>query len=403
VRLWLYVVRRAIIAVPVLIGVMTIMFVLASALPTQQRLEAQFGTPSLHDPWAYQPTRPCPPPNTNRACSNPGYYVYLDRLGLNQPIPVQWAHYLGTLFGGQWGKVGNGSTAGTVVPDIGGSPVLSVLLSVAPYSLELGILAGAILIALGIPLGVWAAANRNQASDVGVRSLVLTFRALPTFLLGNLFLLVIFLWLGSLTHFQESPPWCPSGETTVLELFGSWPPASCFAGGRFPLWLPHGVATLPTGLPTLDAFLNGQPWLGVDSLLRLILPAFVLAFASMALLVRYVRASMLEVLNLEYVRTARAEGIVERDVLRRHAGKNTMNLTFTVLGLTFATFLGWFPVIEVVFGLNGIGSLLALSAMSPFDFGLLFGGTFLLSILAIVTSLIVDLLYAYFDPRVRLG
>jgi peptide/nickel transport system permease protein len=402
-RLWLYVVRRTVLAVPVLIGVMTILFVLQSTLPVPTRLQAQFGSASPKDPWIYQPTRPCPPPNAEQSCPNPTYAIYTARLGLNEPVPVQWATYLGQLFLLQWGYVGNGTTAASSIPDIQGGSVVSVLADVGPYSLELGILAGAMLMGLGIPLGRRAAAARNQASDLSIRGMTLALRAIPPYLMGSLLIMIGYLWLGSLTHWNAASPWCPTGQVTYLEFSGSWPAASCFPGGLYPTWVAHGLGTHPTGFPTVDALLAGYPWLAFDTVLRMLLPALVIALASMALLIRFVRANMLEVLNLDYVRAARANGLPESTVLRHTAGRNAQTLTLTILGLTFATFLGWFPVVELVFGLNGIGSTLAYSAITPYDFGLLFGITFLLSVLVVAASLIVDLLYAYYDPRVRLG
>jgi peptide/nickel transport system permease protein len=140
--------------------------------------------------------------------------------------------------------------------------------------------------------------------------------------------------------------------------------------------------------------------------LRLVIPALVIAFGSIAILLRFVRNSMLEVMNLDFVRTARAEGVPEHTVIKRHAGRNSLNVTITVLGLTFAGFIGGFPVIEDVFHLNGVGLLLALSVETShggIDFGLVFGATLLFTLIVVVANIIVDVLYAYLDPRVRLG
>jgi ABC-type dipeptide/oligopeptide/nickel transport system permease component len=103
------------------------------------------------------------------------------------------------------------------------------------------------------------------------------------------------------------------------------------------------------------------------------------------------------------VRTARAKGVSERDVVRRHAGRNSLNVTVTVLGLTFAFFITGFPVIEYVFGLRGVGYLLALSIQTPPDLGLIFGSTLLFTIIVVAANIIVDVVYAFLDPRVRLG
>lgn len=106
---------------------------------------------------------------------------------------------------------------------------------------------------------------------------------------------------------------------------------------------------------------------------------------------------------MDFVRTARSKGVSESRVVSRHAGRNSLNVTVTVLGLTFAGFIGGFPIIEEVFGLKGIGLMLALSIQPPYDYGLIFGSTLLFTIIVVIANIIVDILYAYLDPRVRLG
>jgi peptide/nickel transport system permease protein len=187
------------------------------------------------------------------------------------------------------------------------------------------------------------------------------------------------------------------------EVLGSWPNTLCFAGDQYPAWITSGYISHPTGFPTVDAFLNGAPWLGFDTLLRLVLPALVIAFAHLGLLLRYVRNSSLEVMNLDYVRTARAEGIRERDVVNRYVGRNSMSLTVTVLAVSFATFFGWLPVAETVFSLNGVGLMVALSAQQPIDFAVLTGATLILIFMVVIANVFADLIVAYIDPRVRLG
>ena len=112
---------------------------------------------------------------------------------------------------------------------------------------------------------------------------------------------------------------------------------------------------------------------------------------------------MLEVLNLDFIRTARAKGVSESRVVQPHAGRNSLNVTVTVLGLTFAGFIGGFPIIEYVFGLQGSACILALSIQPPYDYGLIFGTTLLFTIIVVIANIIVDIVYAFLDPRVRLG
>jgi ABC-type dipeptide/oligopeptide/nickel transport system permease component len=408
-RMWIYILRRLILLVPVIIGVMTITFVLVSSLPTSARLASLYGSPPQREPWIYQPTGPCPG-DASKQCPNNAYHYYLDKSGLNKPIPYQWGLYIFNSFTLNWGTVGNGSTAGYYFQAAQGQHVTTVLGWFLPYTLELAALSLAIILAIAIPLGNLAAVNRNRPIDQSARILSFSGYALPAFLLSSLALMAAVIAIGSSTGFYAHPPWCPgTGETTWQEFTGSWPAPGCYGvsgNSGYPAWLTGGYVSHPTGFPTIDALINGAPWLAVDSVVRLIIPALVIAFGSIATLLRFVRNSMLEVMNLDFVRTARAEGVPERSVIKRHAGRNSLNVTITVLGLTFAAFIGGFPVIEDVFQLHGVGLLLALSvqtAKGGIDYGLIFGATLLFTFIVVIANIIVDVLYAYLDPRVRLG
>lgn len=410
-QMWVYIVRRIVLLIPVIIGVMTITFVLIAALPVQQRLVAAGGTVPLRDPWIYnpqlQPGQGICPITATAPCANPRYDQLAAELGLNQPVPVQWGKWIYNSLTFHWGTVQNASTAAYNFPIARGQPVTTVLSWFLPYTIELAVISLFVILAVAIPLGNLAAVNRNRPSDQAARVLSFSGFAMPTFLLSSLLLMGFVILIGASTGYYSHAPWCTAGEATFQEFSGSWPAGSCFAGGQYPAWL--GVAAVvstPTGFPTVDAAIRGQWWLSVDTLVRMILPAVVIAFGSIAVLLRFVRNSMLEVMNLDFVRTARAEGIPEKRVIKRHAGRNSLNVTITVLGLTFAFFIGGFPIIEYVFHLNGVGLLLAYSVQQnqgPLDFGLIFGTTLLFTYIVVFANIIVDVLYAYLDPRVRLG
>jgi ABC-type dipeptide/oligopeptide/nickel transport system permease component len=407
-RMWIYVVRRLILIIPIIIGVMTITFVLLSALPVDKRLVAAYGTAPRQRPWLYQAQIPCSLLNAsqNGTCANPYLPPLLHNLGLDQPLPVQWAGYLYKSFTFQWGSVSNHSTAAQTVAIAQGQSVTTVLSWFLPYTLELALLSLAIILAVAIPLGNLSAVYRNRPVDQAARIMSFSGYALPAFLLGSLIVIGLVLSLGPATGYLVKSPWCSSGEPTFNEIVGSWPQQACFAGGVWPSWLSQGYVSSPTGFPTVDALIHGQYWLALDTLIRLILPALVIAFGTIASLLRFVRNSMLEVMNLDYVRTARAKGVPEATVVKRHAGRNSLNVTITVLGLTFAFFIGGFPIIEEVFGLHGVGYILALSVQqssAPPDFGLIFGSTLLFTFIVVIANIIVDVLYAFLDPRVRLG
>lgn len=411
-QMWVYIVRRCLLVIPVVIGVMTILFTLVNALPPSDQLIAHFGAAGAKDPWVYNPTLlpgqgPCPA-NATQDCPNPILAHDLDVLGLNQPVPVRWAVYIYHSFDFQWGTVNNFSTATYFNAEIKDQPVTSALSWYLPYTLELALLSLGVILAISIPLGNLAAVHRNRPIDQAARILSFSGYAMPGFLLASLVLMGVVIFAGAPTGYFTHAPWCPGGELTYSEFTHSWPNSNCFSGGNYPGWLSGGgIISHPTGFPTVDAALHGQWWLAADTLVRMILPALVIAFGSIAVLLRFVRNSMLEVLNLDFVRTARAEGVPEKSVVRRHAGRNSLNVTITVLGLTFAFFLGGFPVIEYVFKLNGVGLMLTYAVQQGdfggIDFGLVFGSTILFTFIIVAANIVVDILYAYLDPRVRLG
>ncbi len=321
-------------------------------------------------------------------------------LGLNQPIYTQWAVYMANTLTFHWGYVGNYSVAATTVPAIAGVPVTTALGWLLPYTLELAALSLFLILLAAIPLGQLAARYRNRPIDQAARIMSFSGFAIPSYLLGALAIIGLVLVLSE-NHWGGC-----SGA--FLQVYGSWPQALCMTGSspannNYPPWLHFGTVSTPTGFPTVDAALHGQWSLALDSVLRMIVPALIIAYGEIAVILRFVRNSMLEVMNLDFVQVARANGVPESVVIRRHVGRNSLNVTVTVLGLTFAGFIGGFPIIEYVFGLEGVGRALALSVQQPYDMGLIFGGTILFTFLVVIANLIADVLYALLDPRVRLG
>ncbi len=413
-RMWIYIVRRIALLIPVLIGVMTITFVLVSAIPTSERIASYYPANPRTNPSS--PTISCPS-NPALQCPNPAYKVAVNALKLNQPVPVQWGYYIYNALTFHWGYVSQTSTVGkgySGLPALKGLPVTSVLAAFLPYTLELALLSLFFVLIISIPLGNLSAVNRNRPIDQGARVMSFSGYALPGFILGSLVLMAAALWLAG---GSSTSPIC-TNSTAFNEFYGSWPAVTptnpCWIWGPkaglssfgYPTWLVNGYQSTPTGFPTIDALIHGNGWLALDTLARIVLPALVIAYGTIALLLRFVRNSMLEVMNLDFVRTARAKGLPESKVIKKHAGRNSLNVTITVLGLTFAFFLSGFPVIESVFNLYGVGRIFAFSLVQSggtFDFGLIFGTTILFTYLVVAANIIVDILYAYLDPRVRLG
>jgi peptide/nickel transport system permease protein len=394
-KLWIYVVRRALLLIPVIVGVMTVTFAIVSALPVQDKLVSTLGPSKT----GYNPTVNCAQiGETGDQCPNPAYYRGIHQLGLDQPLYVQWGIYVYHSLTLNWGSTNARSQTTTAFALGGAQPITTVLGWYLPYTLELGAIALTIILALAIPLGNYSAVYRNRPLDQGARILSFSGFAMPGFLLG-----VLLLFAATDLSGGASVTFCNSQATAYSQWYGSWPLPSCFDGGTYPAWMGPHLNTGPTGFPTIDAAIAGNWWLAGDSVKRLLLPAVVIAYGGVAGILRFVRNSMLEVMNLDFVRTARAKGVPESIVVNRHAGRNSLNVTVTVLGLTFAGFIGGFPIIEYVFGLHGIGLLLVTSIQQPYDYGLIFGTTLLFTIIVVIANIIVDILYAALDPRVRLG
>ena len=398
-KMWVYIVRRIALLIPVVIGVMTITFVLVSEVPVSERLLAFIG-PSKH---GYSPQIPCsqltPGSNSTQLCDNPAYFNGIRTLGLDKPYPVQWGIWIYNSFSLNWGNTSTHSMASGSLGLGSSTTVITVLSWYLPYTLELAAASLLLILLLAIPIGNYSAVYRNRPFDQGARVVSFSGYALPGFLLAILLLMVGTFALGGFI------PICNNQATPFDQIYGSWPPAACLPGSplSLPTWIDQHQSTSPTHFPTVDALVHGDWYLAIQSLQRLILPALTIAYGATAVILRFVRNSMLEVMNLDYIRTARSKGVPERAVIRRHAGRNSLNVTVTVLGLTFAGFVGGFAIIELVFGLRGIGRVLAYSILQPVDFGLIFGTTLLFTFVVVIANIIVDVLYAYLDPRVRLG
>ncbi|EQD40824.1 ABC-type peptide transport system, permease component [mine drainage metagenome] len=399
-KFWVYIARRMLLMVPVLIGVVTIVFLLLNSIPVTEQLSAGCATP--RSGWI---------PGT------PAYVHCETRLGLNAPAPVRYGLYLLHTFTLQWGFVSPNSFMAKNVPGVLACltpcAVLTLIQAWLPYTIELAALSLILILAMAIPLGNYSAVFRNRPLDQGTRVFSFSGYALPGYLLGAIVIIALMFALG-LSSTQSSG--CTSG--VYGQLVGSW--SNCF--GQY---YPHGAipgfmngmgATHPTGFPTVDALIYaathsvppGAPadylWsVAANHFLRLLLPAVVIAYGSTASILRFVRNSMLEVMNLDFIRTARSKGVPERRVIRYHAGRNSLNVTVTVLGLTFAFFLGGFAVIEDLFQLNGVGRLFTYAILQPVDFGTIFASTVLFTIIIVIANVIVDVVYGYLDPRVRVG
>lgn len=280
--------------------------------------------------------------------------------GLDKPLPEQYFIYIRNLLRGDLGKSLQSRRA-----------VLEDLRDYFPATLELTLAATFLAVTGGILLGILSAVEKNRLLDHIARIFSLTGVSMPVFWLGIVLVLIFYRQLN----------WLPFGGRLDPALT---PP-------------PH-----ITGLYTLDSLLSGNFVALWSSIRYLILPAITLAYNSLAVVSRMTRASLLEVLQEDYVRTARAKGLIERLVLFRHALRNALIPVITIIGLQFGGLLSGAFLVEIIFSWPGLGTY-AMKAILFLDYNGIIGVTILTAIVFMVTNLAVDLLYVVIDPRMRTG
>lgn len=285
------------------------------------------------------------------------YEQIRQEFGLDQPIPVQYWNYLTGLLHGDWGQ-----------SILSRRPVLDDLRVYWPATLELVLFAMVIAVVVGVPLGIVAAVRADRPADQASRVIALLGVSIPAFWLAILFQIFFGLKLG----------WLP-----VYGRLGT---------------LADAPATV-SGLYTLDSLLAGEWSTLRESVRQLILPAVTLSFPAMATIMRFTRATLLETLRQDYVRTARAKGVAERRVVTRHALRNAMIPTITMIGLSFGWAMGGSVLVETVFDWPGLGLYATKSALT-LDFMPIMGIALLYGLVFSVINIVVDVTYGALDPRV---
>jgi len=338
-----FIIRRLIIAIPVLFGVITLTFILSRFMP---------GDPVL----AYLP---------EGKVNWDLYRALKEQLGLNDPILIQYFRYMGDLLVGNWG---------VSISIARGMPVWELIMQRLPRTADIALFSVVIAATIGIKTGIISATHRNKAKDTIFRGVSLLGVAVPVFFLGML----LQYSLGYKIRIND------------VAIF----PTTGFKD------LSYSDPEYVTGFRIIDAFLSGQWYMISDYLYHLILPVFCLSFISLAGIVRQMRSSMLEVLEQDYVRTARAKGCKEKDVINTHAKKNAMIPTVTIIGLSFGGLLSGAVLTETTFGLAGIGQIL-IQAIANDDYWVLNGLVFFFAIIFIIVNLVTDVLYGMLDPRIR--
>lgn len=276
-------------------------------------------------------------------------------LGLDKPIFVQYVLFLKDAATGDLGE-----------SLLTGQPVTAELASRFPATLELTLAAMVFALAVGIPVGVVAAVKQYSFLDKVSSVVALTGISMPIFWLALILVVIFNVQLGLL-------PFGGRVDVPVLSITG--------------MVIPDSIMTL--NLPGL--------WSGIK---HLILPAVALGTIPMAVITRMTRSSMLEVMNEDYIRTAHAKGVLPRRVVFRHALRNALLPTVTVIGLQFGILMGGAVITETIFSWNGIGNI-AIDSIASRDYAMIQGVVLYGTVFFMLVNLVVDILYAVLDPRVR--
>jgi dipeptide transport system permease protein len=291
----------------------------------------------------------------------------LDRIiedyGFDRPFYVQYWLWLREVLQGNLGySKGAGDT------------VLASLQKRLPVSAELALFSFIPIMILGIWLGTVAALNRGGFWDNLISNLSIVSWSLPQFVFG-IFLLVILYGLAGLFGLGRL-------SNTYLEEIA------------------RGTITTPTGFMTVDALLNGRPDMFVNAVSHLVLPTLTIVVTSVGQIIQVMRDAMLEVMPKDYVRTAKAKGLAPNKVAYKHILKNAVIPVITVSGLLFSFIITGVTVVETIFGFNGLGAFFT-SAAATFDTPAVLGFSLLIALVVLVSNLVTDLLYGFFDPRIR--
>jgi dipeptide transport system permease protein len=338
-----YIIRRLILIVPVVLGAILLVFAVTQLIPAGAR--AMLYVKSEKD------------------LLNIDSIIKAHHLDAS-PL-VQFFDWFGQLLNGNlgWTQTAHG-------------PVLTVMLSNWPATIEIVLYASPIIIFLGIYLGVLSAVHRDKPPDHLTRVFAISGYSVPSFWLGLLLLAIAYALTGQSFYGRVNLQY----EDVIQNVF---------------LWHRY------TGLVTIDGILNGRFDIVLNALEHLVLPVTVIVVINTAGLIRIMRSSMLEALTKGYIVTAKAKGLKNSQVINKHARRNALIPVITVSGLMVAGLLGGLLITETVFAYPGIGRWIA-QATIALDIAAVIGFTLFTGLVFVVSNLLVDILYAYIDPRIRL-
>lgn len=333
-----YLLRRILLQIIVIFGAMTLVFFATKAIPGDP-IAAMLGLEGMRYPALVE--------------------AVTKTWNLDKPVWVQYVTYMNNLFHGNLGK--SIWTKQAVSKD---------LMIRLPATIELAISTFIVAMAISIPIGIISATRKDSPVDHLSRIFSTVGIGAPSYWWGIILLFIFYLNLGMLSSGRLSAQYSANDIPFV------------------------------TGMYTIDSLIGGRFDMFIDACKHLILPALALGFAINAMTMRLTRSSMLEVIESDYVRTARMKGLPERVVIYRHALRNALIPTLTYAGILFGTLLGGSVLVETVFSWRGMGEY-SVRAIFASDYPAIMGVTFVMALVYSTSNLLVDILYGLIDPRVR--
>ena len=355
-----YVIRRILLAIPVVLGILVVTFAIARLIPGD-------------------PCRSALGEHATEAACN----AFAERFGLNEPILIQLGIYMRDIFTGDFGESIRFSI-----------PVSELLIQRLPVTLELGTAALIIAVLVGIPAGIISAVRRNSTVDVATMIGANIGVSMPVYWLG---LMLAFLFAILL---KDTPFWLPpSGRLTAgvlpIPFYEAW--GLHLTRGT----LVYTIADFISNFAIFNSIITFQWKVLGDAIVHLILPAVALSTIPMSIIARITRSSMLDVLGREYVRAARAKGVLESKVILKHAFRNALLPVVTVIGLQTGTLFAGAVLTESIFGFSGVGRAL-FDAITGRDYPIIQAFTVVVAIGYVFINAVVDISYAFIDPRIKL-
>lgn len=351
--------RRLLLLLPVLLGVVLVTFVIVRLIPGDPcvTMLGERATPAKCE-------------------------AFLDRYGLNDNIIVQFARYLVNMTKGDFGESIRFSR-----------PVSDLIAERLPLTMELTILAMLFSTTVGVLLGVISALKRNTFIDTITMVIANIGVSMPVFWLG-LLLAYLFALVLKNTVFVLPPSGRFDAGMALQDLSVYWGMTNLTGFKKF-------AVEFMSNTVLINCIITGDWKMFWDSLRHLILPAVAVGTIPMSIIARMTRSSLLEVLGLDYIRTARAKGLIERKVIGKHAFRNALIPIVTIIGIETGSLLSGAVLTETVFALPGLGTAMV-GAILARDYPVIQGFTLIIALIFVLVNLLVDLSYAYLDPRIRL-